>query len=63
MPKAARRLATDDEGATSIEYALLAALIAGVVISAVGSLGQTLGGLYGGTNTELVEHMQGGPSD
>ena len=31
----ARRLLADDSGATAIEYALLAALIAGVIIASV----------------------------
>ena len=53
----ARRLLAEDSGATAIEYALLAALIAGVIIAAVFSMGQTLNGMYGGVNTELVDHM------
>ena len=40
----ARRLLADDSGATAIEYALLAALIAGMIIAAVVSVGQTLDG-------------------
>ena len=39
-----RRLLADDSGATAIEYALLAALIAGVIIAAMLTMGQTLDG-------------------
>ena len=53
----ARRVLADDTGATAIEYALLAALIAGVIIASVLTLGQTLNGIFTGANTELVEHM------
>ena len=38
----AKRLLKDDEGATAIEYGLLAALIAVVNIGAVSALGGTL---------------------
>jgi pilus assembly protein Flp/PilA len=53
----ARRLLADDEGATAIEYALLAAFIAVAIIASVIQLGETLDGMYGGVNSELVEHM------
>ena len=38
----AKRLSRDEEGATAIEYGLLAALIAVVIIAAVSTLGGTL---------------------
>ena len=45
-------------GATAIEYALLAGLIATVIIGAVMSLGPVARTrFYGDTNTELVSHM------
>jgi pilus assembly protein Flp/PilA len=53
----ARRLQADDTGATAIEYALLAALIAGVIIGSVLTMGQTLNGLFTTTNSELIVHM------
>jgi pilus assembly protein Flp/PilA len=56
------RLLQDDRGATAIEYALLAGLIATVIIGAVASLGEALAGFYGGTNTELVTYMQEPPA-
>ena len=37
-----KRLAKNDDGATAIEYGLLAALIAVAIITIVGTLGQTL---------------------
>ena len=40
-------------GATAVEYALILALIAGIVIAAVGTLGQKTEGLYNGTESEL----------
>jgi len=54
----ARRLRADDSGATAIEYALLAGLIATVIIVAVGSLGRTLDGLFGETNTRLEAQIE-----
>ncbi len=44
-----RRFATllcDDEGATAVEYAILASLIAAVIAAAVGLLGQAVAGLF-----------------
>jgi pilus assembly protein Flp/PilA len=38
--------ATEDSGATAVEYGLLLALIAGVVVLAVTALGQILVGLF-----------------
>lgn len=36
----------EEEGATAVEYGLLAALIAGVIITAVVTLGKTLCGVF-----------------
>ncbi len=43
----ARALCRDTEGVTSIEYALLASLIAMVILSTVIALGAALGDLWG----------------
>ena len=56
-------LLADETGATAIEYALLAGLIATVIIGAVASLGLALEAFYGGTHTELVRHMETPPAD
>lgn len=57
LRRTARRLMADDTGATAIEYALLASLIAGVIIAAVLILGGTLNGIFENTNTSLVNQM------
>ncbi len=41
-----RSSSADHRGATSIEYALLAALIAGVIVIAVGLFGGSVQGLF-----------------
>ena len=41
-----RIFASDDTGATSVEYGLIAALIAGVIVLAVGALGQQAFALF-----------------
>ncbi len=51
------RLLADETGATAIEYALLAALIAGVLIGAMGTMGRTMLGLYFGANTTLATEI------
>jgi len=40
-------------GATAVEYALMIALVAAVLISIVGALGTKTEGLYDQTNTEM----------
>ncbi|HVH03755.1 MAG TPA: Flp family type IVb pilin [Amaricoccus sp.] len=56
-----RRLLHDDIGATAIEYALLAALIAGMLIGTVASLGGTvMAGLFQTANSQLASHIQAG---
>jgi Flp pilus assembly pilin Flp len=57
MRRLARRLRVDEAGATAIEYALLAALIAGVLIATVFGLGQTVGGIYTKAQGELAPHV------
>lgn len=51
--KNVRRLMRDEEGATAIEYALLASLIAVVIAVAVGELGTNVNGLF----TRVVEAL------
>ncbi|MEO8326831.1 MAG: Flp family type IVb pilin [Nitrospirota bacterium] len=47
------RFVNDEEGATAIEYGLLAALIAAVIATIVGTLGQTLNGVFSDINTKV----------
>ena len=44
--RALRKLARDDRGTTSIEYTILAAGIAGVLIAVVASIGTSLNTMY-----------------
>ncbi|MCE2951707.1 MAG: Flp family type IVb pilin [Alphaproteobacteria bacterium] len=39
-------LIKDDSGATSIEYAILASLVAVIIVVAVSSIGNTLEGIF-----------------
>jgi pilus assembly protein Flp/PilA len=56
MLATARRLLADESGATAIEYALLAALIAGMIIAAVINVGATLSGTFTSANQQIVDH-------
>lgn len=49
-----KRLLKDDDGATAIEYGLLAALIAVAIITAVGILGDSLQNTFEGLNADLA---------
>jgi len=56
-----RRLLVDDTGATAIEYALLAALIAGVLIGTIGALGGTvMTGLFRTASSQLSNYIEAG---
>lgn len=48
-----KRFVQDEEGVTAIEYGLIAALIAVVIIGSVRLLGLTLDGVFSGINTSL----------
>ena len=56
MLATARRILADDSGATAIEYALLAALIAGMIIAAVINVGSTLSATFTDANQQIVDH-------
>ena len=47
------KLARDEQGATAIEYGLIAALIAVAAITAMGSLGNTLSDTFSEVQTEM----------
>ncbi len=46
MLKQIRKFMRDDEGVTALEYGLIAALIAGVIIGAVTTLGTNVQGTF-----------------
>ncbi len=46
MPGWMRRFGKNDRGATAIEYALIAALVVGVLVTAVGTLGAQVNALF-----------------
>ena len=47
------RLRGSDEGATAVEYGLMVALIAVVIIGAVTLLGESISGLFDGVSGEV----------
>ncbi len=55
MTKFVSRFVKDESGATAIEYGLIAALIAVVIIAAVSALGSTISSKF----TEVVTGMGG----
>jgi pilus assembly protein Flp/PilA len=55
-----KRLVKNDDGATAIEYGLLAALIAVAIITVVASLGSTLEGVFSRVDSQLVTEMPAG---
>lgn len=52
--KIVRKLFKNEEGATAIEYGLIAALIAVAAIVAMGSLGNTLSNTFNEVDTEMA---------
>jgi pilus assembly protein Flp/PilA len=54
-----KKLRRNEDGATAIEYGLLAALIAVVIIGGVSVLGGTLKGVFENVNTELTQDDSG----
>jgi pilus assembly protein Flp/PilA len=49
--KRIRETLQDDSGASSVEYALLASLIAVAIVTGVTTLGSTLNGIFGNAAT------------
>jgi pilus assembly protein Flp/PilA len=54
---AARQFALDEEGVTAIEYGLIAAVIAGVVITAFTTLGTTLSTAFTRIGTKITNAL------
>jgi pilus assembly protein Flp/PilA len=48
-----RKFLSDQSGATSIEYALIAAGLSIVILAAVNGIGTTLNGMYSSVNNSL----------
>jgi len=53
MSKFVTRFLKDESGATAIEYGLIAALIAAVIIGTVGSIGNKLNNTFTSIDTKL----------
>jgi pilus assembly protein Flp/PilA len=53
MSKFVTRFAKDESGATAIEYGLIAALIAVVLVGALTAVGSSLGGAFSKISTEV----------
>jgi pilus assembly protein Flp/PilA len=51
--KILRKMLNDSKGATAIEYGLIAALIAVAAITAMGTLGNTLGDTFNNVSDEM----------
>ena len=51
---AAREFVLDEQGVTAIEYGLIAAVIAGVVLTAFTTLGTTLSTAFGSIGTKIA---------
>lgn len=54
LRQAARSFAKDESGVTSIEYALIGALIAVVIVVSVTNVGVAVGALFGYVATEVA---------
>jgi pilus assembly protein Flp/PilA len=54
MIKKLINLCKDEEGATMVEYGLMVALIAVVVMAAVGPLGTAIATMFGGVTTAVA---------
>ena len=54
-----RNLADNNEGATAIEYGLIAALIAVAAITAMGSLGNSLSNTFNLVSTDMTNAQDG----
>jgi pilus assembly protein Flp/PilA len=54
-----REILNDQEGATAIEYGLIAALIAVAAITAMGALGNSLSNTFNGVATKMNNASDG----
>lgn len=51
------KLNRDERGATAVEYGLLIALIAAVIVGVVALLGDDIAGAFDSTNDEIGDHV------
>ena len=54
MNRIIRNFLRNEEGATALEYGLIAALIAGVIIAAVTTLGQSVSTTFSSISTSMA---------
>ena len=54
-----KNLVRDEQGATAIEYGLIAALIAGAAITAMSALGTTLTGTFDNVSSKMQPGVTG----
>jgi pilus assembly protein Flp/PilA len=50
------RLLRSEDGPTTVEYAVMLALILASIIAAIGSVGAGTGNMYGHIDSELTSH-------
>ncbi|UCJ17675.1 Flp family type IVb pilin [Pseudomonas sp. MM211] len=50
-----RKFFSREDGASAIEYSIIAGLIAVVIIASVGTLGKDINGVFTGISTELTK--------
>ena len=58
MAKTLRRFVADENGATAIEYGLIATLLSLAIIAGVGSAGDALRWLWSDNNSRLVQGLK-----
>ncbi|WAJ30124.1 Flp family type IVb pilin [Antarcticirhabdus aurantiaca] len=59
MTKTLRCFFKDESGATAIEYAIIAAVLGAVIITAMGTLGSSLKTTFGNIGTKLTTSTTG----
>lgn len=54
---ALKRLLQSEDGPTTVEYAVMLALILAFIIAAIGTVGNGTGNMYGHIDNELTTHL------
>jgi Flp pilus assembly pilin Flp len=60
MPTFIRQLFQEEEAATSVEYAVVLALIAAAVVASIGTVGTQAGGYWGNIRNQFASFGVGG---